>query len=272
MRSERNIKGPAWRAVLPAVIAWALGVSWNCELRAAGQVPVIAAASSLNPALVEVSRAFSSDTGKHVRLSFGASGNIVRQIVQGAPYQLFLSADEDYVESVVRRSLALDGGELYAIGQLVVYAPTGSSVSVDPALRDVRQAATDGRLQRLAIANPEHAPYGVAARELLTNLGIWSVIKDRLVFGENVSQAAQFATTGSVDAAILSLSAAASAALARRGNFVVVESDLYRPIRHRMVLLKGAGPTARAFYDYLQATDARAILANYGFARPQAGP
>jgi len=236
-----------------------------------GELPVLAAASSLNPALIEVARAFTDTTGQSVRLSFGSSGNIARQIFQGAPFELFLSADERHVRALVDRSLTLDTGSVYAVGRLVLYVPTRSSVRADAELRDLTQALDDGRLRRLAIPNPEHAPYGVAARQLLEQLGIWQRLDGRLVLGENVAQAAQFATTGSVDAAILAFSTVLSPVVSQRGKWVPLPEHLHDPIRHRMVLLKRAGHTAQQFYTFMDTATARQILNQYGFTNSAAG-
>jgi molybdate transport system substrate-binding protein len=238
----------------------------------AADPPIIAAASSLNPALDEVRQKFAVETGHSIRLSFGSSGNIAQQIIRGAPFELFLSADERYARSVVEHSLTVDGGTLYALGRLVLYVPDGSPIGADNQLRDFELAVAEGRLERLAIPNPKHAPYGRAARQLLEAHSLWNIVRHKLIMGENVSQTAQFAATGSVDAAILSHSVVSVPAMSRRGRFVVVSEQWHDPIRHRMVLLNGAGPTAVAFYAFLRGPIAREILERYGFSTPQDTP
>jgi molybdate transport system substrate-binding protein len=228
----------------------------------------VAAASDLRFALDEVIIAFERETSLRARVTYGSSGDIARQIEQGAPFDLFLSADESYVARLAAKGLTVDGGVLYGIGRLVAFAPAGSPVQVDEALADLGRAAGDGRLRRLAIANPEHAPYGRAAREVLESLGLWSAVERKLVFGENVSQAAQFAASGSAEAGLFALSLAISPGLAGKGRYVVLPDKLHRPLRQRMVLLKRGSPGAGRLYDFLQQPAARAILKRYGFSVP----
>ena len=234
----------------------------------AAEVPVVAAAADLQFALAEVAEAFSRATSFRVRLALGSSGNFTRQIIQGAPIEVFFSADEGYVRELAERSLTADNGRIYAIGRLVLYAPTGSPVQADPDMDDLAAAVADGRLRKLAIANPDHAPYGRAARAALTRKGLWEKLQGRLVFGENISQAAQFALSGTVEAGVIAQSLAISDRMARAGTFAVLHPSLYPPLRQKMVLLRGAGQTARRFYEYVQSEPARAAFERYGFALP----
>lgn len=276
--SAGGTKEAAWFKVLrshPSLVMCALlTAGWTGFLApaAAADSPVIAAASSLNPALNEVRQIFAAETGQSIRLSFGSSGNIAQQIIRGAPFELFLSADERYVRAVVERSLTRDGGTVYAVGRLVLYVPDGSPIGADNQLRNFELAVAEGRLERLAIANPEHAPYGRAARQFLEARGLWSAVRQRVVMGENVAQTAQFAATAAVDAAILSHSMVSSPAMSRRGRFVMVSEKWHDPIRHRMVLLNGAGRTAVAFYRFLRGPAAKEILQRYGFTTPPTTP
>jgi len=236
---------------------------------AAAQPPAtVAAASDLRFALDEVITAYERETSLRVRVTYGSSGDIARQIEQGAPFELFMSADESFVARLASKGLTVNAGALYGNGRLVVFAATGSRVQVDEQLADVGRAARDGRLRKLAIANPEHAPYGRAAREALESLRLWQAVERKLVFGENVSQAAQFAASGSAEAGIFALSLAISPGLAGKGRYVVLPARLHRPLRQRMVLLKRASAAARRFYDFLQQPAARSILQRYGFEVP----
>lgn len=230
--------------------------------------PTIAAASDLNAALPEVATLFEQATGKRVKLTFGSSGNFTQQIQNGAPFEVFLSADEGYVQKLAAAGLTVDEGALYATGRIGIFQPKGSSIKADGELKDLTAAVQDGRLLKFAIANPEHAPYGRAAMEALQHAGLWDAIRPKLVMGENVSQATQFATSGSAQGGIIPISLALTPQVQDAGTFALIPADWHKPLRQRAVVLKGAGETARAFYDFLQTPQARAVLKRYGFVLP----
>jgi len=254
------------RAALAAALAYA-ALTAAAPVPGA-DVPNVAAASDLQFALPAIAAAFKRASGRDVRLSFGSSGNFRRQIGQGAPFELFLSADASYVESLARERWSADDGVVYAIGRLALFVPQGSPIEPDPELRGVAAALADGRLRKFAIANPEHAPYGRAARQVLMRAGLWAAIEPRLVLGENISQAAQFAVGGAAQGGIVAYSLARSPALAGRGRYVLLPAADHDPLVQRMVLAKRAGATARAFYEFLQQPAARAILGRHGFQVP----
>ena len=249
------------RLVAVAATALALGTA---GVRAA-DVPNVAAASDLQFALPDIAAAFTRATGREVRLSFGSSGNFRRQIAEGAPFELFLSADAGYVDALAREGRTEGDGVVYAIGRLALFVPHGSPIEPDATLRDLGRALQDGRLVKLAIANPEHAPYGRAAREALVHAGLWQALAPKLALGENVSQAAQFAASGAAQAGLVPDSLARAPALASRGRFVVLPVSMHAPLVQKMILLRGAGSTAHAFYDFLRQPAAREILERYGF-------
>lgn len=234
----------------------------------AGDAPAIAAASDLQFALTEVAASFKAKTGREVRLAFGSSGNFFRQIGQGAPFEMFLSADEEFVQRLDDAGLTEDEGALYAVGRIVLIAPHGSPLAGDGTLADLAAALEDGRLKKFAIANPEHAPYGQRAEEALRHAGLWDAIKDRLVYGENVSQAAQFALSGNAQGGIVAWSLALAPEVGARGNHALIDETMHKPLRQRMALLKGAGETARHFHTFMQEDEARAIMRRYGFVLP----
>jgi molybdate transport system substrate-binding protein len=254
------------RAWLVAIMLTA-AAGWTVAARAQ-DAPTIAAAADLQFALTEVATAFAAETGLEVKLIFGSSGNFARQIRQGAPFQMYLSADENYVLDLARDGFTRDDGELYAVGRLVILVPHGSPLRPDGSLEDLRAALAEGRVQKFAIANPEHAPYGRRAEEALRHAGLWEVIEDRLVLGENVSQAAQFATSGSTQGGIIAYSLALSPKVSALGTFELIPAEWHDPLRQRMVLLKGAGATAERFYAFVQQPAARAIMRQYGFVLP----
>ena len=230
---------------------------------------VVAAAADLTFALPEVAAAFTRDTGLQVRMTYGSSGDLARQIAQGAPFELLLSADERYGFALRDQGLTRGAGVLYAVGRLALFVPRGSPIRLDPALEGLREAVTGGRVSRLAIANPEHAPYGRAAQEVLTRLGLWDRVQPALVRGENASQAMQFAASGSCQGGLVPLALASAPAAAARGAFQRVPAEWHSPLRQRMVLTVKAGAVASAFYDYVQrGSGVRATLARFGFEPP----
>lgn len=230
--------------------------------------PVIAGAADLKFALEEIALRFKAETGGEVRLSFGSSGNFARQLEQGAPFEMFLSADESYVFRLADRGLTIDRGALYAVGRIVLIAPHGSPLRVDGELKDLKAALAEGRIRRFAIANPEHAPYGRAAEQALTHAGLWEAVKPFLVLGENVSQAAQFATAGSAQGGIVAYSLALAPEVSKLGSYTLIPAEWHRPLNQRMVLMKNATPASRAFYAYVQTRPAREVFIRYGFVLP----
>jgi molybdate transport system substrate-binding protein len=222
----------------------------------------VAAAADLQFALAEVAARFTAATGQRVRLSFGSSGNYARQIARGAPFDLYFSANESYVEHLVAAGLTRDGGRIYGHGRLVLYIAAGRDLDPDTPLADL--AAQPG-LRRLAIANPDHAPYGAAARAALLQAGSWDALTDRLVFGENASQATQFVSSAAADAGLVPYALVLAPQLAGRGRYRLLPADAHPPLRQRVVLLAGASAGAAAFYAFVAGPEAHAILARYGF-------
>lgn len=234
--------------------------------------PTIAAAADLRFALDEAAERFRTATGRPVRVSYGSSGLLFQQIARGAPFELFLSADEDYALSLADRGLTRDRGALYAIGRIVIVAPDGSPLAVDGELKGLRAALEAGRIRRFAIAAPDHAPYGRRAREALDHAGLWQKLEPRLVYGENVAQALQFATTGGAEGGIVAWSLVLAPGFDRRARWALIPDGWHQPLRQRMVLMRNASATAQAFYAFLQGPEGRAILSRYGFVVPDARP
>lgn len=230
--------------------------------------PVVAAASDLKFAVEDIAAQYRRETGREIKLVFGSSGNFFQQIRRAAPFDIFMSADEDYVLRLAELGLAADKGALYAIGRIALIAPHGSPLAVDARLDGLRAALRDGRIARFAIANPEHAPYGRRAEEALRHAGLWDAIRPKLVFGENVSQAAQYATSGSTEGGIVAYSLALSPQVAKLGAHALIPAAWHKPLRQRMVLLKNARAAARAFYAYLQQPASRRVFRRYGFLLP----
>ena len=250
-----------------AVLAIVVGAGRMGQTRQS-EPPLVAAAADLQFALSEVAAAFKRDTGEEVKLAFGSSGNLTRQIRQNAPFQLFYSADENFVTLLAKDGLTRDGGALYGIGRIVLIVPKGSPLKADGSLADLKAALADGRLKKFAIANPEHAPYGRRAEEALRHAGLWDALKDNLVVGENVSQAAQFATSANAQGGIIAYSLALSEQLNTLSSFELIPAEWHQPLRQRMALLRNAGPIAVRFYDYVQQPAGRTLLRKYGFILP----
>lgn len=229
---------------------------------------LVAAAADLKFALDAVAREFRAETGAGLRIVYGSSGNFTHQLLHGAPFELFLSADEGFVFRLADAGRTLDRGTLYAEGRLVLFAPHGSPLGVDAGFAGLRAALAAGRIQRFAIANPEHAPYGRAAEQALRSQGLWEALKPRLVLGENVAQAAQFAASAASQGGIIAYSLALAPEVGRLGGFAVIPAEWHAALLQRMVLMRQAGPVARAFHTYLQQPAARAVLRRFGFARP----
>jgi molybdate transport system substrate-binding protein len=228
----------------------------------------VAAASNLKPAAEELKRRFEAQRPDvDVVLTFGASGTFFAQLQAGAPFDLFLSADREYPAKLVEAKLG-DGADerVYAFGRLVVWRPPGSAVDLEG--RGLSALADPG-VKRIAIANPAVAPFGRAAEAALRAAGVFPAVREKLVLGASVAQAAQFATTGAADVALLPQSLTVGNELAR-GRVWLVPERLYAPIAQSGVVLAGAREPAlaRAFLVFLGTEPARAILARFGYGLP----
>ena len=231
--------------------------------------PLIAAAASLQPALEEVAPLISAQTGIAPRFAYGASGNLVRQIAQGAPFEMLLAADEISTQKISEAGQARDAGHVFALGRLALFAPRGSALDPAAGLEALRPLLAAGRVQRFAIANPEHAPYGMRAEEALRRVGLWEQISSKLVYGENVSQTAQFALSGSTQGGIIAYSLALAPQIKAQGDFALIPEELHQPLAQRMVLMKNAPAAVKAFYEHLSTPAAQAVMVRYGFAMPK---
>lgn len=234
-------------------------------IRAQGTVTV-AAAADLQFALADVKAAFvQAHPGVQVAMTYGSSGNAFAQIVNGAPFDVFLSADGSYPEKLVQEGLAEVGSAFrYSRGRLVLWVPKGSPVPLE---RLGMKALLDPTARKVAIANPRHAPYGRAAEAALAKLGLLEAVRPRLVYGENIAQTAQFVQSGAADIGILALSLAKAPSLAAAGRYIEIPLDTYPPLLQEGVLLARAreNVAARALCAFLVSPEGRAILRRYGF-------
>jgi molybdate transport system substrate-binding protein len=223
----------------------------------------VAAAADLANAFKEVGAAFEKQTGDKMSFSFGSTGLLAKQIQEGAPFDVFAAANISFVDDVVKKGVCVDSTKsLYARGRIVIWTPKNGKVAPPKTLADL----ADPRFAKVAIANPEHAPYGKAAQQALEKVGVWDKVKPKLVFGENVQQTLQFAQSGNVEAAIVALSLAVQS----DGEFMPVDVALHAPLDQAMVLC-GNGPAlaeAGKFTVFVNSAEGRGIMRKFGFLLP----
>lgn len=223
----------------------------------------VAAASDLKFALAQLADQYQRQSQQRIELNLGSSGQFAQQIRQGLPVDLYMSADEAFVFQLAGAGLTRDRGVLYALGRIAALVPAASALPLDERLGGLRGAWP--AIRHFAIANPEHAPYGRAARMALERLGLWELVRPKLVLGENIAHATQFVTSGAAQAGISALSLALAPEVAKLARHVVLPADLHDPLHQRMVLIKGARPAAAGFYEFLQGAAARQVFQRYGF-------
>ncbi len=253
---------------LPTKTILTLALALCLPVQASASDLLVAAASDLSPAVRDIAVSFEKKTGHKVKLTLGSSGNFHTQILNGAPFDVFLSADLNYVRDIEKAGLAEPGTTyVYAIGRIVLWVSRTSSLAIETL---GMKALLDPRARRIAIANPEHAPYGRAAVEAMKKAGVYDSAKARFVLGENISQAAQFAQSGAADIGIVALSLALSDSMKAQGRYWDIPLDTYPRMEQGAVVLKQAGKAghadaARAFLDALRSEQGRAVLRRYGF-------
>jgi molybdate transport system substrate-binding protein len=255
-------------------VAWVTWVALGCQRDAAKEsrppapaqaeskpAPAIrvAAASDLTRAFEALRSSFERETQRKVELSFGASGMLAKQVGAGAPFDVFASANTGFVDQVVQAgACSAQTRAPYALGHLVVWSKPGL---VKPASQ--LEELADPRFKRIAIANPEHAPYGKAAKEALTKAGIWRQVEPRLVYGENIKQTMQYAESGNVEAALVALSLAVDGGPA---SYLRVDESMHAPIDQTLVVCSHGEDRAggQAFASYVNSPAGRAVMRRYG--------
>jgi molybdate transport system substrate-binding protein len=225
----------------------------------------IAAASDLKFAMDEIVAAFKTrNPGDEVNVIYGSSGKFYTQIQQGGPFDLYFSADIEFPRQLAKSGFAASEVKPYGIGRLVLWSTA----------LDARQLTlanlTNASIRRVAIANPQHAPYGKRAEEALRSNGLWSSVEPKLVFGENIAQTAQFVQTGNAQVGLIALSLALSPELARLGGYTLIPEHLHKPLEQGFIITRraAANPLAKNFADHMQGMSARAIMTRYGFSLP----
>lgn len=248
-----------------------LGLLGNAGSTLASNI-LVAAAADLNFAIKDIIAEFEQKTDHRVKLSLGSSGNFMMQIANGAPFELFFSADIGFPRKLEEQHLAVPNTIfLYAIGRIVVWVAKESPINVQEL---GMQALLDPSIKKIAIANPKHAPYGRAAVAALTHFGLHDTIKDKFVLGENISQTAQFIQSGNADIGIIALSLAVAPSLKEAGRYWEIPVNAYPRMEQGAVILetarkKGNFEAAKQFADWVRASSGRAVLKRYGFYLPE---
>jgi len=230
------------------------------------QQPTVAVAANMKDAFSQINAAFKAAGNPDIRVVFGSSGNLTAQIMNGAPFNLIISADERFPIELYKQGKAIDEGVVYAIGKLAFISKNSVGMNLidekDGLVRAIKKA------NKIAIAKPELAPYGKAAIEYLKAEGLWDIAKDKLIYGDNIGIATMYVVTGAADLGFTAFSLARSADIAKETSFILVNSKLYEPIKQRMVLIKGAPREAAALYQFMQSSQAKLILQKYGYSTP----
>ena len=225
---------------------------------------LVSAASDLTGAFKEIGKMYEKESANRVVFNFGSTGMLAHQIEGGAPIDLFAAANKRYVEELEKKGLIiLETKRVYAIGRIVLATPKGGVK-----LNSVEEL-TRPDIKRIAIANPSHAPYGMAAKEAMEKNGIWNKIKDKVVYAENIRQAMQYLETGNVDAAILALSVTIGSDV----NYTPIPQELYSPIEQTLAVIKGGKneKKARELAEFINGPKGRAVMDRYGFGLPSGG-
>ena len=255
------------RRVLPALFALTALLYIGVAPANAGELK-IAAAADLTFAFKDVAARFKNQTGNSLKLTYGSSGNFFSQIQNGAPFDLFFSADVSYPQKLEAAGLTEPGTIYdYATGKLVIWVPNASKLDLSRGL----SVLLDPGIRKIAVANPQHAPYGDGAVAALRHDGIYDKVKDKLVLGENISQTAQFVQSGNADVGLLALSLALAPAMKTSGHYVEVPASDYPPLIQAGVILKSSGnkELANQFLKFLKEPGTVALMEQYGFAVPR---
>ncbi|KXK56347.1 MAG: molybdate ABC transporter substrate-binding protein [Chlorobi bacterium] len=256
-------------AVAIAVAAVSLWFLFSPKEQQGGKAVAVAVASNMKFAFEDITAAFKKEhPGITVTASYGSSGNFYAQLSNRAPFDLFLSADIEYPNKLSEQKLILPGSQfIYAVGELVIWVPTGSPLDLSLGIR----ALLDSSVRHIAVANPEHAPYGRAAIAALTNSGIYAQVKPRLIYGDNITQTAQFAQTGAADVGIIALSLVVAPAMRNAGKYVKIPLEQYPRLEQAGVILNWAADpeSAQLLRAFITGPRGKEILHQYGFSAPE---
>lgn len=243
-----------------------LAVSFALTGSVFAQVATIAVAANMKDAFAEIAAEFKSTGKPEMRVVYGSSGNFAAQIMNGAPFSLFIAADEQFPLELFKNGKTVDDGSIYAIGKLVIITKRSSGIYLSDSKSDIAKAIS--KANKVAIAKPEIAPYGRAAVQYLKAEGLWDLAKDKLVYADNIGSATTYVASGAADLGFTAFSLAKSPELLRQTSYVAVDTKMYEPIKQRMVLIKGAPQEAQDLYRFMQGPKAKAILQKYGYSTP----
>jgi molybdate transport system substrate-binding protein len=260
-------KVAAIRVICTAVVMGAVAFGLVLPPIALSEDVTIAAAADLNFAFKELVPTFEQQTGEHVKLTLGSSGNFYAQIQNGAPFDLYFSADIGYPRKLEEAGLVMPGSLYpYAIGRIVLWTGNGSHLDLSKGL----EILLEPTIKKIAIANPKHAPYGRAAVAAMEYFKVYDQVKDKLIFGENVSQAAQFIESGACDAGIVALSLALAPAMKAAGQYWEIPATAHSPLEQGAVILKQSKnpEAARQFLEFIKGPHGQEIMKRYGFTLP----
>ncbi len=230
------------------------------------QTLTVSAASDLTPAFQEVGKLFEQQGGTKVTFNFGSTGQLAQQIEQGAPVDLFAAANVSFIDGLEQKGLIItDTRTLYAQGRITLWTRDDSTLKLER-VEDLARP----EFKKVAIANPEHAPYGLAAREALQTAGVWEAVAPKLVYGENVSQTLQYAESGNVDAAVVALSLSVQS----KGRWALIPAEMHKPLNQALAVIKGTKheQEARRFAAFVNSAEGRGVMRRYGFVLPGEEP
>ena len=233
---------------------------------AQSQATTIAVAANLKEAFASIIAANKTLKLDEIKIIYGSSGNFTTQILNGAPFNLFISADEQYPLELYKLGKTVDQGKIYAQGKIVLITNKSSGLALMPNKEGLIEAIA--KANKIALAKPELAPYGRAAIQYLKAMGVWELAKPKLVFADNVALASMYVKTGAADLGITALSLAQSPALTKETQYLVINDKLYEPIKQRMVLMKNSTPLAKEIYQYLQSAQAQELFIKFGYTAP----
>jgi molybdate transport system substrate-binding protein len=261
---ETRLKWMAAIVAVASVAAWFTSHTGHANTNhlQPGVTITVSAAADLMPAFEELGARFEEQTGVRINFNFGSTGQLAQQIEAGAPVDVFAAANVAYIEQLEAKGLIVPGTKaLYARGRIVIWTRPDSTLPIET-LNDLLNPA----IRHIAIANPDHAPYGIAAREAMQSAGVWEAVQDKLVLGENVRDTLRYAETGDVDVAIVAL----SLAIQGNGRWTLIPQELHAPIDQALAVIRGTKheDEARAFAAFINSDEGREVMRHYGFILP----